>query len=41
MGILLDAFLAVAVMGVAILHIHRAYDAIDTGMLSQLKDWNP
>lgn len=41
LGILLDAFLAVAVMGVAILHIHKAFDAIDVDMLSGLKDWNP
>lgn len=38
MGILLDAFFAVVVMGVAISHIHRTFDAIDASMLSSLKD---
>lgn len=38
MGILLDAFFAVVVMGVAITHIHRMFDTIDSGALSQLKD---
>ncbi len=40
LGILIDAFLAVLVMGVAIFHIHRAYDAIDVGQLSALTDWD-
>ena len=38
MGILLDAFFAVVVMGVAISHIHRTFDAIDSDLLSMLKD---
>lgn len=38
MGILLDAFFAVVVMAVAITHIHRSFDAIDSNMLSSLKD---
>ena len=37
MGILLDAFFAVVVMGIAIAHIHRTFDAIDSGLLSSLK----
>jgi hydrogenase-4 component E len=38
MGILLDALFAVAVMGIAISLIHRTFDAIDSDLLSALKD---
>ncbi len=41
LGILIDALMAVLVMGVAIYHMHRAFDAIDVDQLSTLKDWNP
>jgi len=38
MGILLDVWAAVFVMGIAIHHIHSAYDHIDTDRLSALKE---
>jgi len=37
LGILLDAFVAVLVMGVAIYHINREFDHIDTDQLDTLK----
>ena len=37
MGILLDAFVAVFVMGIMIYHINREFDHIDTDRLSELK----
>lgn len=39
LGIMMDAFFAVAVMGAALSHIYRTFDAIDTDRLSVLKDW--
>ena len=38
LGVLLDAFVGVFVMGIAIHHISRAFDHIDTELLSALKD---
>ena len=38
MGILLDVFAAVFVMGIMIYHINREFDHIDTDRLSALKD---
>ena len=38
MGILLDVFVAVFVMGITIYHISREFDHIDTDRLSALKD---
>ena len=38
LGILLDVFFAVLVMGVAIFHISRAFDSIEVDQLSVLKD---
>lgn len=38
MGILLDVFVAVFVMGIAVFHINREFDHIDTDRLSALKD---
>jgi len=38
LGILLDAFMAVFVMGIIIFHISREFDHIDAGELSALKD---
>lgn len=38
LGILLDVFMAVFVMGIAIYHINREFDHIDTDRLSTLKD---
>ncbi len=38
MGILLDVFVAVFVMGIAIFHISREFDHINTDQLSQLKE---
>jgi hydrogenase-4 component E len=39
LAILLDIFVAVFVMGIAIFHISREFDHIDTRRLSELKDW--
>lgn len=39
LAILLDVFVAVFVMGIAIFHISREFDHIDTQNLSELKDW--
>ncbi len=38
MGTLLDAFVAVFVMGITIFHINTEFDHIDSGRLSSLKD---
>jgi hydrogenase-4 component E len=38
MGVLMDVFVAVFVMGIAIHHISREFDHIDTDRLSALKD---
>ncbi len=38
LAILLDIFVAVFVMGIAIFHINREFDHIDTQKLSELKD---
>jgi hydrogenase-4 component E len=38
MGILLDVFVAVFVMGIMIFHISRAFDHIDVDQLTSLKD---
>ncbi|HEY8503683.1 MAG TPA: NADH-quinone oxidoreductase subunit K [Gemmataceae bacterium] len=38
MGILLDVFAAVLVMGIAVFHISREFDHIDVEQLSQLRD---
>ena len=37
-GVLLDVFVAVFVMGITIFHINREFDHIDTDQLSALKD---
>jgi hydrogenase-4 component E len=39
LAVLLDIFVAVFVMGIAIFHISREFDHIDTHYLTQLKDW--
>lgn len=39
MGVLLDVFVAVFVMGIAIHHISREFDHIDTDKLSALRDF--
>jgi hydrogenase-4 component E len=38
-GILLDVFVAVFVMGIAIFHINREFDHIDANQLTTLRDW--
>ena len=38
MAVLLDIFVAVFIMGIAIFHISREFDHIDTDKLSELKD---
>lgn len=39
LAILLDVFVAVFVMGIAIFHISREFDHIDTAEMSELSDW--
>lgn len=39
LGIFLDLFVAVFVMGIAIFHISREFDHIDTGQMALLRDW--
>jgi len=39
LGILLDVFVAVFVMGIAIFHINREFDHIDANQLTLLTDW--
>ncbi len=39
LGVLLDLFVAVFVMGIAVFHINREFDHIDTNQLIALKDW--
>lgn len=39
LGVLLDVFVAVFVMGIAIFHISREFDHIETGELAALRDW--
>lgn len=41
LGVLLDAFVGVFVMGIAIFHISREFDHLDVDRLSQLTDWTP
>jgi len=38
LAVLLDIFVAVFVMGIAIFHISREFDHIDTQKLTELKD---
>ncbi len=39
LGILLDVFVAVFVMGIALFHISREFEHIDTDRLTALRDW--
>lgn len=39
LAVLLDVFVAVFVMGIAIFHINREFDHIDASKLTELKDW--
>ncbi len=41
MGILLDLFVAVFVMGIVIFHIQKEFDHIDADRMTSLKDWAP
>ena len=40
LGLLLDLFVAVFVMGIVIFHINREFDSMDTEKLCELKDWS-
>ena len=40
LGILLDIFVTVFIMGITILHINRTFEHIDTDKLTDLKDWH-
>ncbi len=39
LGIFLDLFVAIFIMGIMVFHINREFDHIDTDRLSSLKDW--
>lgn len=39
LAVLLDVFVAVFVMGIAMFHINQEFDHVDTGRLRSLKDW--
>ena len=39
LGVLLDLFVAVFVMGIAVFHIRREFNHIDTDQLTALRDW--
>jgi hydrogenase-4 component E len=39
LGVLLDVFVAVFLMGIMIFHINREFDHIDAGRLTELRDW--
>jgi hydrogenase-4 component E len=41
MGVLLDVFVAVFVMGIIIFHIRQEFDHVDTDRLTHLHDWKP
>lgn len=41
LGVLLDVFVAVFVMGITIFHISREFDHVDADQLATLKDWKP
>jgi hydrogenase-4 component E len=41
LGVLLDVLVGVFVMGIAIFHISREFDHIDTERLRALRDWTP
>jgi hydrogenase-4 component E len=41
MGVLLDVFVAVFVMGIIIFHIRQEFDHVDTDRLNHLHDWKP
>ncbi len=41
LGVLLDVFVAILVMGIAILHIRREFDHIDADRLTMLKEQQP
>jgi len=38
-GILLDVFVGVFIMGIMVFHISREFDNIEAGQLSTLRDW--
>ncbi len=40
LGVLLDVFFAVFVMGITLFHIQREFDHIDADRLSSLRDWS-
>lgn len=41
LGVLLDVFVAVFVMGIALFHINREFDHVDADRLATLRDWTP
>ena len=41
LGVLLDVFVAVFVMGIALFHINREFDHVDANRLAALRDWTP
>jgi len=39
LGILLDVFVGVFIMGIMVFDISRVFDNIEAGQMSSLKDW--
>jgi hydrogenase-4 component E len=38
LGVLLDVFTGVFIMGIVVFHINRAFDSLDSARLTELKD---
>jgi hydrogenase-4 component E len=38
LGVLLDVFVGIFIMGIVVFHINRAFDSLDSTRLSELKD---
>jgi len=38
MGVLLDIFVGVFIMGIVVFHINREFDSLDSAQLTELKD---
>jgi len=38
LGVLLDVFTGVFIMGIVVFHINRAFDSLDSARLTELRD---
>jgi hydrogenase-4 component E len=38
LGVLLDVFVAVFIMGIVVFHINREFDSLDSARLTELRD---